>query len=871
MTDISYFSEFLATLFNISHDDYTVEKVSSNVDITEATMAMGEGETIEDIEHEIAEIMKEVSERNGSSKGAGKDRQLKPLHISVVHVEDSQTVLMVDLFKESRTGVQSKTINAMGCQVYVAGPQHQADITRNHYNENKDEHKSSIGVSQIDKTIKKRKNIQLESSGQSLIERLARDIVSSVVQVSDAKGNPSSSSRTLSNISPQSPSITSSTGPTLLVPTTSASLVGRDFGSSSDSDSSNDHGVVTLEETGIDNNAAIPKPDTSRVAKYKTSSPRGETGGGNKVGQKVSKSRPGKHNADSAGLNNHNLCDDIKDRNIIKKCFVGLKKLDLKELESTLVENKSCRRKVTCTKIDTSSRRKDAYSHDNEVNEDSDDDICEVISYSQDQVGMFKKCWVGVSKLDPVKVKLLLKNNEDETGDSIQTTLESHETDVLINVDSTDNQIFPSVSSKEGSKGEFVEDATEYPEENLATMIEEGDRENVHDMMILDELQEESETGDTFDEKDFSNFLQYCKDDDRAQVQAQICEEASPLVKKKQPTLKNKLKKVAKTILKKIKIPKSSRVKTKDATSSSLSFYSGNLVKDFLPVQPKKKEVSLYKIPKLPPTCQTLNEESRRNEKVVEGRDSVTAKKSIIDQMVMVDKERVTLGTFLKKEGIIPGMDMRKLMIPDGVTTEDGSILPVLVKGEVEETRVVQKLLPMDKEELDDINHNKWEVIKKISTDEERHQLSRRAFKNPVPANPSNNLTFHGYRGKVIDNEGERSHGHHYYREPTFPMGSVTIRQGMLEPLPGYKRKHREYDVARGKEKRRKMEFKNFTLYMKSLYFEKYKSKVEGEETSKRRFRDFQYFIKHVKNGQEETENFLSFYSNKVLFKLVIF
>ena len=61
------------------------------------------------------------------------------------------------------------------------------------------------------------------------------------------------------------------------------------------------------------------------------------------------------------------------------------------------------------------------------------------------------------------------------------------------------------------------------------------------------------------------------------------------------------------------------------------------------------------------------------------------------------------------------------------------------------------------------------------------------------------------------------------------------------------------------------MDFKNFTLYVKNLYFKKYESKMSGEKLSQGRFEDFKYFMKHVKTGQEETENFLSFYSNSVL------
>ena len=42
--------------------------------------------------------------------------------------------------------------------------------------------------------------------------------------------------------------------------------------------------------------------------------------------------------------------------------------------------------------------------------------------------------------------------------------------------------------------------------------------------------------------------------------------------------------------------------------------------------------------------------------------------------MVMVDKERVPLEKFLTEEGIVPGVDVRKLLVPTVVTTEDGPV-----------------------------------------------------------------------------------------------------------------------------------------------------------------------------------------------------
>ena len=56
---------------------------------------------------------------------------------------------------------------------------------------------------------------------------------------------------------------------------------------------------------------------------------------------------------------------------------------------------------------------------------------------------------------------------------------------------------------------------------------------------------------------------------------------------------------------------------------------------------------------------------------------------------------------------------------------------------------------------------------------------------------------------------------------------------------------------------------------MKNLFFKKYEGQMSGEKISQKQFQEFQFFMKHVKAGQEETKNFLSFYSKKVCFSVV--
>ena len=93
----------------------------------------------------------------------------------------------------------------------------------------------------------------------------------------------------------------------------------------------------------------------------------------------------------------------------------------------------------------------------------------------------------------------------------------------------------------------------------------------MNEMMILDEVQEDSGTTDTFDEKDFENFLNFCKDDDRAQADVKVSDEYSSS-KKKLTSLKSKVKEVTKTILKKIRNPSSNRVKTEPSSCVKMAF-----------------------------------------------------------------------------------------------------------------------------------------------------------------------------------------------------------------------------------------------------------------------------------------------------------
>ena len=167
-----------------------------------------------------------------------------------------------------------------------------------------------------------------------------------------------------------------------------------------------------------------------------------------------------------------------------------------------------------------------------------------------------------------------------------------------------------------------------------------------------------------------------------------------------------------------------------------------------------------------------------------------------------------------------------------------------------------------DSEEEKDIHHEDWEMMRRVTTDKERKILSKEAFRNSVLADPGNNLAFHGYRCK--DSYYTQDGPYRRYHRPNLPVGSFAINMGAVEPLPGYKRKNRECHVDERERKKRRIGYGDFGQFMKSLYYKKYERKMTGENLSQKLFEQFQDYMVHVKSGQEETENFLAFYCNKV-------
>merc|ERR1719427_1030579 len=272
--------------------------------------------------------------------------------------------------------------------------------------------------------------------------------------------------------------------------------------------------------------------------------------------------------------------------------------------------------------------------------------------------------------------------------------------------------------------------------------------------------------------------------------------------------------------------------KLKSKHTASDSYSDSHLANFFNPVQPAMESSSLFKIPKV---------EASQPRPAGEGRLATTVlHKSVArDQMVKLGGHVISMGTFLRKEGIVPDSDVEQFMHKDTGIMDPEQFSMMYDKLDVAKLGVPKTVCSvMEREEVRDIYHKDWEILRGVTSDQERKKLASLAFRNTVSANPSRNLTFHGYRSGQNPNLGNRR--------------SFVINCGMLEPLPGYKRKHSGYcqEIERG-EKMRKISFDDFGNFMKSLFFKKYQSKTKEGKLSQQQFDQFLDYLGHYKAGQE--------------------
>jgi len=223
------------------------------------------------------------------------------------------------------------------------------------------------------------------------------------------------------------------------------------------------------------------------------------------------------------------------------------------------------------------------------------------------------------------------------------------------------------------------------------------------------------------------------------------------------------------------------------------------------------------------------------------------------EQTVRLNGRSVNLNGFLRSEGIGTSVNLADLMVEENESEEIERMFDGLGSG-VQRTSRRSAPVVQDWDEIEDIHHSGWTEMKSLTSDDERKKLASRAFGNRVLSDPCSNLSFHGFRS------GKRRR---YYGTGE-EFGSFRLAQGRLEPLTGSKRKREddEMEPEAEKVKRKKIPFKTFGNYMKSLNFSKCKPSGGGRVTQEQ-FDKFSDYLTHYKLGLEETENFLNFYRNK--------
>ena len=149
-----------------------------------------------------------------------------------------------------------------------------------------------------------------------------------------------------------------------------------------------------------------------------------------------------------------------------------------------------------------------------------------------------------------------------------------------------------------------------------------------------------------------------------------------------------------------------------------------------------------------------------------------------------------------------------------------------------------------DKKELEDIQHQDWRELREASSDRARKDLAWRTFQNPVYSDPAKNLSFHGF---------SRRNCGLYSR-----IGKSEISEGRLIPISGGKRKRQ--DSLGDPHGSKVIRMSDFGRVMRSRFAEIF---TERGNISQGRIENFTTFLKHHREGQEETASFLTFYAGK--------
>jgi len=205
----------------------------------------------------------------------------------------------------------------------------------------------------------------------------------------------------------------------------------------------------------------------------------------------------------------------------------------------------------------------------------------------------------------------------------------------------------------------------------------------------------------------------------------------------------------------------------------------------------------------------------------------------------VVSSEGLSMRKFLEQEDIVPHVGHDRLLgiadreVFDSMYDRVNAIKNTSCKKEVEVTEDIEK---------SDIDSKGWDILKCMQTDEERKTWVQDQFKNPVPSDPSINLTNHGFRRLQRQDINSCSYGE-----------AVNVQREN-------KRKPIDAEEPRTQPSK-KIKLSNFGSYMKSVFFTKFRKKLGLRKASPGDVKAFKTYIGHYKGGLEETSNFLSYYN----------
>ena len=142
--------------------------------------------------------------------------------------------------------------------------------------------------------------------------------------------------------------------------------------------------------------------------------------------------------------------------------------------------------------------------------------------------------------------------------------------------------------------------------------------------------------------------------------------------------------------------------------------------------------------------------------------------------------------------------------------------------------------------------------------DWERFDLAKKRFKNPVDVDPHVNLTFHGYKRKLMAGSGRR-------RAQVNPR-SFTISEGRLEPRENYVKVRKlsstqSPPVSVIDQQSEPVSFTKVQEKVKEVMLEKLKDRYQGHYTSQDSL-ELKCFCKHYSEGCLETMTFCAMYNS---------